>query len=263
MSIFWLALFLCGWLIACVAFLYAVGKSVMAVVDLVWVSVLGSGGFAFAVFLQYLGESTLRTWLVVGILLVWSSRLALHLYRDRVAGAREDPRYADLARHWGSKARRNFFFLFLAQIPLAILFLQPVAIAASNPAPFSASDFLAVTVALFALFGESVSDHQLAGFRSNPANIGKVCDTGFWRYSRHPNYFFEWLHWWAYTLFALGAHNAWFSLAGPLLMYIFLRYITGIPHAERSSLRSRGDAYRRYQQSTSPFFPWIPRQSQS
>ena len=131
--------------------------------------------------------------------------------------------------------------------------------AANNPSPVAITDILALLIALGSLFGESIADHQLAEFRQKPANSGKVCDSGLWRYSRHPNYFFEWLHWWAYVAFALGGPKAWVSLLGPLLMYIFLRYITGIPHAERSSLRSRGEAYRNYQQTTSPFFPWIPR----
>ncbi len=262
MSIFWVALLLLGWLLASFAYFFALRKRTMAVVDVVWTSVLGLGGLSYAVLLQATGGATPRTWLVAVVLLAWAIRLTRHLLRDRVAPAGEDPRYANLARHWGASAKRNFYFLFLAQVLLAALFLLPVTTAAGNPAPLAASDVLAGWIALLALLGEALADRQLARFRSDPSNQGRVCDSGLWRYSRHPNYFFEWLHWWAYAAFALGSPDAWTGLLGPLLMYIFLRHITGIPHAERSSLLRRGDAYRRYQQTTSPFFPWIPRQPQ-
>ncbi|MGC6505868.1 MAG: DUF1295 domain-containing protein [Coraliomargaritaceae bacterium] len=255
----WVTLLLLGCLLASVAYSQALRMGTMALVDVVWSSVLALGAVSFAIFMLVNGEATLRMWIVFIVLIAWSSRLSLYLLRDRVFSAIEDSRYANLARHWGSKAKRNFYFLFLGQVPLSALFLFPVVHAARNPTPLALTDALALLIALVALIGESLADHQLAAFRRNPSNAGKVCQSGLWRYSRHPNYFFEWLHWFAYAAFALGAPNAWLSLLGPLAMYLFLRYITGIPHAERSSLRSRGEAYRRYQQTTSPFFPWIPR----
>ena len=111
--------------------------------------------------------------------------------------------------------------------------------------------------------GESIADAQLARFRSQPASRGKVCEAGLWRYSRHPNYFFEWLHWWAYVMFAIGASHWWIALLlGPVLMLIFLLKITGIPHTEARALESRGQAYRQYQRTTSVSVPW-PRRSRS
>ena len=260
MSAAWLTLLVFGCLLASLAYLQALRMGTMALVDVVWSSVLALGGLFFALLMQLEGQATIRTWIVFTVLTAWSCRLTADLLRNRVIGAAEHSRYANLARHWGTKAKRNFYFLFLAQIPLSALFLFPVVHAASNPTPLALTDALALLIALVALTGESLADRQLAAFRGNPSNKGKVCQSGLWRYSRHPNYFFEWLHWLAYAAFALGAPNAWISLLGPLAMYLFLRYITGIPHAERSSLRSRGDAYRRYQQTTSPFFLWIPRQ---
>jgi steroid 5-alpha reductase family enzyme len=168
-----------------------------------------------------------------------------------------------LSDFWGKSSKRNFYFLFLGQIIFIALFLWPVSIAmAGSGATWMWTDWLAVAIALIAFSGEAIADRQLAAFRKNPDNKGKVCSQGLWRYSRHPNYFFEWLHWWAYVAFALSS-SWWLALAGPIVMYIFLRYLTGIPHAERSSLKSRGEAYRRYQQTTSVFFPWIPREPQS
>ncbi|MGH8164637.1 MAG: DUF1295 domain-containing protein, partial [Rhodanobacteraceae bacterium] len=111
------------------------------------------------------------------------------------------------------------------------------------------------------VFGETIADRQLARFRANPANDGKTCREGLWRYSRHPNYFFEWLHWFAYVALAIGSPLWWLALAGPVVMFVFLRFISGIPYTEAQALRTRGDDYRAYQHDTSMLFPWFPKHS--
>ncbi len=108
--------------------------------------------------------------------------------------------------------------------------------------------------------GEAIADRQLAKFRANPANKGKTCRDGLWRYSRHPNYFFEWLHWFAYVLLAIGSPIAWLAWAGPLVMYVFLRWISGIPYTEAQALRTRGEDYARYQRTTPMLIPWFPKE---
>ncbi len=112
---------------------------------------------------------------------------------------------------------------------------------------------------LAAIAGETLADRQLAQFRAKPANRGKTCRAGLWRYSRHPNYFFEWLHWWSYVLMGINVSNGWVTLIGPVVMLFFLFYITGIPHTEKQAVASRGDDYREYQRTTSMFFPWPPK----
>jgi steroid 5-alpha reductase family enzyme len=112
---------------------------------------------------------------------------------------------------------------------------------------------------LFALLGESAADLQLARFKADPSTRGRVCDVGLWRLSRHPNYFFEWLVWCAYFLFALPSPWGWTTVSCPLLMLYFLFRVTGIPATEEQALRSRGEAYRRYQRTTSAFVPWVRR----
>ncbi len=191
----------------------------------------------------------------------WGGRLAAHIYLDRLRGGRpEDARYANLRRHWGARADAKFFFFFQAQALLVGIFLLPASVVAWRTGPFpDAWDILGLLVALASVVGETVADRQLARFRADPLTKGKVCDTGLWRYSRHPNYFFEWMHWFAYVSMAQGSPWMWATLIGPLAMYVFLRYLTGIPHVERQSLRSRGEAYRQYQRSTPAFFPWKPR----
>ncbi|MEM8866953.1 MAG: DUF1295 domain-containing protein [Verrucomicrobiota bacterium] len=261
MSDFWVGLLLVGTVVASLAYLVALKAKLMAIVDLIWTAGLGISGIAYY-FAQEVPHA--RATFVVIILGLWSFRLSYHLLKDRVLRGHEDPRYANLDAHWGAASRRNFYFLFLAQIVFIAIFLYPVTIAAGNPAGGGrVADVLGILIALSALVGESIADRQLAAFRAKPENKGAVCRQGLWRYSRHPNYFFEWLHWWAYVAFAWGAANWWLSLIGPAAMYIFLRYLTGIPHAERSSLKNRGEAYRNYQQTTSAFFPWRPHEPQS
>ena len=136
----------------------------------------------------------------------------------------------------------------------------PFLLASRNAAPeLGAFEYAGVAVWLIALVGESVADAQLRAFRANPANRGGVCDAGLWRYSRHPNYFFEWLVWCAVALFAFGSPWGWVSVACPAMMLYFLLKVTGIPATESHMLRSRGEKFAAYQRRTSAFVPWWPR----
>jgi steroid 5-alpha reductase family enzyme len=103
-----------------------------------------------------------------------------------------------------------------------------------------------------------LADWQLAAFKRAPENANRVCDVGLWRYSRHPNYFFEWMIWIAFAVFALPSPFGWLGMVGPVSILWLLLRVTGIPMTEAQSLRSRGDDYRRYQNSTSAFLP-LPR----
>jgi steroid 5-alpha reductase family enzyme len=112
---------------------------------------------------------------------------------------------------------------------------------------------------ILAVSGEALADRQLEVFRSKAMNKGKTLRTGLWRYSRHPNYFFESLHWWAYVPMAVGLPWFWMAVVWPLFMMSALLWITGVPLAEAQAIASRGDDYRNYQRSTSAFIPWFPR----
>ena len=254
---FWISFFCIGIFVATAAYQIARKFKLMAIVDTIWTAGLGISALVYH---TISGLESVRSWAVLLVIFLWSFRLSFHLFRDRIFTGHEDPRYKALAAYWGAKSARNFYFLFLAQITFVALFLFPVSIAMQNPHPVWAwTDTLAVLIGISAMLGEWIADRQLAAFRANPKNNGGVCQDRLWRYSRHPNYFFEWLHWFAYLAFAVGSSSVGFALVGPIAMFIFLRFLTGVPYAEMSSLKSRGEAYRQYQSSTNAFFPWIPR----
>lgn len=201
-----------------------------------------------------------RRALVAALVCAWAFRLAGYLLRDRIGQANEDSRYAVLRRQWGDRAQLYFFLLFQSQALLDVLLSLAFLPALVHPRPeFTWRAVAGVLVWLAAVGGEWVADRQLARFRADPTNQGKVCRHGLWRYSRHPNYFFEWVHWWTYVVLAFSLPGFPLTFIGPALMLFFLLKVTGVPPAEASSLRSRGEAYREYQRTTNKFFPWVPK----
>ncbi len=198
--------------------------------------------------------------LLVGALgAVWGVRLTLHLVA-RLRPGTEDPRYAGLRARWGDRADRWFLPFFQAQALLAGGLALAFALAARSPRDaLGAADLAGAALWLVAVLGEALADRQLARFRADPANAGRTCRAGLWGWSRHPNYFFEWLHWLAYVPLAWGGAG-WYLAALPAAVVLLLVLtVTGIPPTEAQALRSRGEDYRRYQRTTSAFFPWPPR----
>ncbi len=194
---------------------------------------------------------------------LWFARLGGHLLLRYSRETHEDGRYARMRAACGSWDGLGFLIFFVFQAGLALVFSLPMWVLTQIPSSqFSPWHPLLIGAAailmLSAWIGESIADHQLAHFRRQPDNRGKTLRHGLWAYSRHPNYFFEWLHWIAYPLIGLdaGVYVLWIY---PLLMFLFLYYITGIPFTEQQALLSRGDDYRRYQHDTSIFFPRSPR----
>ncbi len=228
------------------------------VVDVAWTFGVGVLGATYAIFG---GDAPWeRRLLVAALIAVWALRLGGYVLW-RVSTQPEDGRYVDLKRQWGEQAQARLFRFFQYQAVGAVLFAVPMFLAARNTHPLGWFDGLGLGIWLVAIVGEGIADRQLAAFRADPSNRGRVCREGIWRYSRHPNYFFEWLHWWAYVAFALGAPAGWVTILWPMLMLYFILRVTGIPPTEAQALRSRGEPYREYQRSTSPFFPWFPRES--
>jgi steroid 5-alpha reductase family enzyme len=227
------------------------------IVDVIWSACMA----ASAVFYAFVAHGAALPRIVVAILGgLWGCRLALHLWH-RVSGEPEDGRYAYLREHWNDD-QHKFLAFFMAQALFTAIFSWPFYVAASNPiADWTLWRFCGVLIWMLSLSGEAIADHQLAVYRADPANKTRTCRDGLWRYSRHPNYFFEFLHWFAYVFLAIGVGGFWpvVSLLGPALMLISLCWLTGIPYVEAQALRSRGDDYREYQRTTSALIPWFPR----
>lgn len=201
-----------------------------------------------------------RRGLVVAMITVYGLRLGSYILLNRVIGKTEDPRYQHMRRWLGTREQLGVFAYFLLQAPAVVLFSLPPLAVMQNPRPtFSLWELAGVLVWLVAVTGEAAADWQLAHFREKSWNRNRVCRDGLWQYSRHPNYFFEWLQWWAYVLMAVGTPGWLLTCIGPLVMGIALLSVTGIPLAERQALVARGEDYRTYQRTTNAFVPWFPK----
>lgn len=199
-----------------------------------------------------------RKWVIAAMYTLWSVRLAGHLAK-RIIGEPEEGRYVELRQRWAANLNAKFFGFFQLQAVLNVILALPLLIACLNPEPsLHVLEALGVAIWLTGLLGESIADGQLAAFKRDASNHGRVCDVGLWRYSRHPNYFFEWTIWIGYAVFALASPKGWLALAMPALMLHFLINVTGVKATEEQALRSKGERYREYQQRTSMFVP-LPR----
>lgn len=200
-----------------------------------------------------------RKQLVCGLALLWSLRLGIYLTIRIGSHIREEEgRYKQLREEWGKNLHARFFGFFQMQALSNVFLAIPYFIIAQNTAPkITILEIIGATMWLLSIIGEGLSDYQLARFRKNPANKGKVCSVGLWNYSRHPNYFFQCMIWVSVFVLALSSPYGWISIVCPLVIAYLIFKVTGIPMTEEQSLRSRGDAYREYQASTSVFVPWF------
>ncbi len=177
-------------------------------------------------------------------------------------GNGEDSRYRDLRARWAAKGREQLTFatFYQAQAAVAVVLSIPFLLATfDRHHGLQPLAWLGVGIWIVAAAGEALADRQLAQFKANPANKGKTMRYGLWSLSRHPNYFFQTLTWFAYGLVAVSAPWGWLGFSSYLIILFLVLFVTGIPPAEAASLRSRGDDYRRYQTETNAFIPWFPR----
>jgi steroid 5-alpha reductase family enzyme len=207
----------------------------------------------------FLGRKVLICLLVT----IWGFRLAIHLTR-RNHGRGEDPRYAQ----WRKKSGKRFWLVSLFKVfLLQAVFLWVIALSlqwgqmAPEPAVLTPLDYLGTALFAIGLFFEAVSDQQLARFKSDPENRGRVMDQGLWAWSRHPNYFGESLIWWGVFLIALATPNSLWTLASPLVITAVLLKMTGVPLMEKTIVHSR-PGYEDYMERTSAFFPWFPKRKE-
>ena len=226
-----------------------------AIVDVGWTLGLLTCTLMYTVFAR---GYPLRQALLLIMVGVWAFRLGGYLFLTRVWKQPEEGRYQQLRKDWKTNTNLKFFLFFQLQGVLDVVLSLPFLLAAVNTRETIAPPEIVGLALWFAsMIGESIADVQLSAFKRDPANRGKTCRKGLWNYSRHPNYFFEWFIWVSWLIFALGSPHGWLAAICPALMLYFLFKVTGIPATEAQALRSRGDDYRHYQETTSAFVPWF------
>lgn len=237
---------LAGWLVSLV-------KRDVSIVDSLWsiMFVVGAAGFWLS-----LEQHGTRSVLMVALVTIWALRLSGYiLWRNWGEG--EDYRYRAMRRKNAPNfAFKSLYIVFGLQGALAWIISLPVLAAMNSSTPLGVFDYLGIGLWVLGLVFEAGGDYQLARFRSQPENEGKVLDTGLWRYTRHPNYFGDCCVWWGFYLIAVGGGGAW-SIVSPLLMTFLLLKVSGVAMLEKT-IGDRRPEYATYVRQTSAFIPWMP-----
>ena len=198
-----------------------------------------------------------RRELVLALVAVWALRLSVYI-TARNWGHGEDRRYQAIrARNDPGFTFKSLYLVFLFQALLAWVISLPLLGAILGVRPLGWLDYAGVALWVVGMVFEAGGDWQLARFKADPANRGKVMDRGLWRYTRHPNYFGDFCVWWGFYLIAASA-GAWWTLPGPLLMSVLLMRVSGVTLLEKD-IGERRPAYADYVRRTNAFFPGPPR----
>jgi steroid 5-alpha reductase family enzyme len=223
----------------------------VTIVDTLWSLMFVIAAFSYAASTPPAGP---RAQVVLVMVTLWGLRLALYLGR-RTFGHEEDRRYQNIrARNEPGFTWKSLYLVFGLQAVLAwIISLPLLGGVAGDSSPLGWLDAAGIALWAVGLYFEAVGDWQLARFKADPANAGKVMDQGLWRLTRHPNYFGDFCVWWGFYLVALSA-GAWWSLPGPVLMSLLLLRVSGVTLLERD-IGERRPAYAEYVRRTNAFFP--------
>ncbi len=237
--------------------LVSLAKRDVSIVDIFWG--LGFVLVGWVYFLDGTGESARR---ILGPVLVtiWGFRLAIYIFW-RGRGQGEDYRYAEMRERTGpSFAWRSLFTVFWLQALILWVVAMPLLQIQMNaePAALTWLDYLGFALFAVGLFFEAVGDWQMARFKNDSSNRGKVMDRGLWRYTRHPNYFGDCTLWWGLTCFALATEGSGWVLLSPIVMTFLLLRVSGVALLEKG-MKEKKPAYADYVRRTSAFFPWLPK----
>lgn len=220
-----------------------------SVVDASWSIGLMASGLIYLVS----ATLTLRTMVVSLLLIVWALRLAGYLWYTRIRHGHIDKRYTELSSDWKISHALGFFLNFQLQgLLIFIISFVFYLISTSNQSSLTPIDAIAIMMIIIGVVGESIADFQLYRFKRQKKT--GVCQVGLWHYSRHPNYFFDWLTWLGFTTFAFQSNLGYLGIISIVVLYLIFTRITG-PMTERGSVESRGQAYLDYQKKTPMFFP--------
>jgi steroid 5-alpha reductase family enzyme len=260
----WLTLLGIGLLVTTIlmffAWLWAIKINNYGIVDAVW---------SFAFFLQAIiyfilsnGFQTRKIILLV-IVGLWSLRLGFFLSRRLYKlHPEEDSRYKHLRAGHGEKVKSKFLvFYFYQAISVSILTLPFIFVFQNSSSEINIFEIIGVIYWLVSVLGESIADHQMGHFKElskiHP-EMGRTCNIGLWKYSRHPNYFFESNIWFSFFIFMIGSGVYWGVYSALIILFLLVK-VTGVPPSEEQSLKTRGEEYRVYQRKTSMFVPWFPK----
>ncbi len=220
-----------------------------SVIDVAWsLGILIAGSIYL-----FIGETNTRQIIIFSFLCLWCIRLAGYLYLTRIRLKLLDIRYETLSSGWTFKKLAFLGHYLFQGFLMSIIALPFYFISTQHHDTFYGIDYIAGSLFIFALLMESLADFQLTRHKQSSS---KICNSGLWKYSRHPNYFFEWLIWIAFSLFGIFAENGYFAFISPLCLLFIMTALTG-PMTERASLKSRGETYVAYKKATSYFIPWF------
>ena len=256
MSLFLEAAFII-WILVTLLWLLSVAIKNVSIVDIFW-------GFGFVVVNAYyffnLEEPSFRNWLLLALVSIWGLRLTIYL-SIRNIGKGEDYRYQQFRRDYGAERYWwfSYFQVFLLQGGLILIVSLPLlAIHTSNTAGnLFWLDYIAILIWIIGFSFEAGGDYQLYQFKKKNNNKGKVLNSGFWRYTRHPNYFGDTAVWWAYALFSIAAAGYW-QIIGTVIMTLLIIMVSGVAMLERN-LKDSKPKYKEYIEKTSAFIPWFPK----
>jgi steroid 5-alpha reductase family enzyme len=240
--------------LAALTWLASVMKRDVSIVDSMWSVMIFAAAFVYSSSVEpYWNRSSL----ILTLVLLWALRLTLYI-TWRNWGEPEDSRYQAIRRKYEPYfALKSLGIIFVFQALLAWIISMPLWVALTVPFQSSVFDILAVALWMIGMIFEAVGDWQLARFKSNPTNRGKVMNRGLWRYTRHPNYFGECLIWWGFFLLVIPT-GAWWSILSPVLLTFLLLKFSGVTMLEETIV-DRRPAYREYIASTNAFIPGPPK----
>ncbi len=222
-----------------------------SIVDLAWTLCVGSISALYFILAHASGPIAL---FVLISMILWAVRLST-LLGYRLLSGRIDKRYEALSKKWEDNLYHNYFFFYMKQAIAAVVLTLPILFLMSASRDFLWLDILAILLVCIGWIGVFFADYQLVHFLGKKENKDKVCDYGLWNYSRHPNYFFEFIFWIGQFLFAISVPYGFLSVVSPLGLLYLLLFVTGIPLAEEQSLLSKKEAYKNYIDRTSSFIP--------
>ena len=245
------------WVLVTLLWIWSVLIKNVSIVDIFW----GFGFVAVNAFYVFgSGELNPRKIVMLVLVTVWGLRLAGYL-AVRNIGKGEDFRYREFRRKYGAERYWwfSYFQTFLLQGVLMMIVSLPLLGISMGPGSgeLNLLDYIAILTWLVGFTFEAGGDYQLSRFRGDPGNKGKVLDRGFWKYTRHPNYFGDTAVWWAYALLSIAAGSYW-QIIGSVVMTLLIIKVSGVALLEKTLSESKPQ-YREYIQRTSSFFPWFPK----